>query len=88
MSHMAPSEGNRGPNRLTRPPGKVSCPPWAQVRDVTGKFLGLVWHSGYYPLLVVGSSEVMGRSPRAVKRVFRVETLRGNKSVYPIWKKR
>lgn len=72
---MAPSEGNGGPNKLTRATGKVCCLPEAWVTDITRKLPDLAWPSGYYPFLVVGRSEVMGRSPRALKRAFRAETL-------------
>jgi len=48
--------------------------PGAQVKDVKGRLPTLVQPSYYYPLLIfrVGSNKVALRSPKAMKRHFRV----------------
>lgn len=80
---MAPSEGNGAPNKLTRPTGEV----WVWFRDIARKLPGLAWPSGYYPFLVVGRSEVMWRSLRALNRVLRAETL-VEKRVFTIFERK
>ena len=67
-------KGTEGP--ICRPDPshrEVCCLPGARVKDITGELLGLVRISDYYPLLVVqvGSDEIAGRNPKAIKRDFR-----------------
>ena len=52
---------------------EVCCLPGAHVKDLTAKLPALVRPKDYYPLLVfqVGSDDITGRSPKAMKRDFR-----------------
>jgi len=51
---------------------EVCCLPGAGVRVVARKLPGLVQPSNYYPLLVMQvGSEIVERSPKAIKRDFR-----------------
>lgn len=70
-------KGTEGPICQPDPAHReICCFPGPWVRDFAKKVTHLVWPTDYYPVLVFKAcnDKVAMRSPRAIKRGFRVTT--------------